>query len=253
MLLIRRALVYFLNLLNLFLFYLIFKKPEFIYYGSIILLFSTVLINELVIGRQEKIKEKFWFYGWFYVFWFSGISFLLILESLYFKYLLFFLLAVISFFYCQAIWYYYHLKDQYQPHTLVYVFNYSSLISLFFLTVSGFAFDVFLSKNFWLAPLIISFLAIFIFAQNMWFNKLDYKEKKRDLLIVWLLFTELILIFSWWPISYYVKAGLVAISYFLITNFLISRSVKDSRSISWYYLLIIFITIIILLLTARWY
>jgi len=253
MLLIRRALVYFLNLLNLALFYLVLKKPEFVYHGWIILLFSTILINELVIGRQEKIKEKFWFHSWCYIFWFSGFSFLLILESLYFKYFLFCLLAVISFFYCQAIWYYYHLKDQYQPHTLVYIFNYSSLINIFFLAVSGFAFDVFLSKNFWTIPLVISFLATLIFAQNMWFNKVNFKEKKWDLIITWLLLTELIFVFSWLPISYYVKAGLVAAAYFLIANFLISRSVKDSRPIVWYYLLIIFIIIFIILLTARWY
>lgn len=253
MLLIRRATVYLLNLFNLFLFYLVLTRPELIYYSLAGLALSTILATFLITGRQERIKEKFWLWSSACLFWFANVCFLLILESHYLAYFLLFLLFIISYFYWQSLWYYYQAPTQYRPHTLVYLYNYSSLLSVFFLTAAGFAFDVFLSQNFWLLPLVIGFLITIIFSQNLWFNKINFSEKKRDLLTFWLLLTELTFLFCWWPISYYVKAILITSAYFIISNFLIARHNKETRFTAWYYPLIIFMITFIILLTARWY
>lgn len=193
------------------------------------------------------------------LFLFSFSSFFLLIAS---AYLFLSLLppVLLSVFWIIIIWRLYHqlrefdkylYKKEKENHLSVLTVN--SMITVFFLSSSFFAMQSFLALSVW--PLIIIFsLIIFLLINCLAFF---YQWIRKDNYWLWLLFTllitELALILSFLPLLYYILGVIMSILFYTAFNFFRfyfqkSLSKKKIRNYAYF----IFISLSLILLSARW-
>jgi len=272
MLFLKKLSIYLFGLVNLYLLYLLFNRPEKIWYVVIILAVLLFLVTKFVIGKQFRAKDalpsavpgilKRSLSGWkdFFVFYslglllvLSSILFLLILENTYLRYILIILVSGAITFYLQLIFGYLYSSHKYQPFSLNRFFEYSSLLIIFFTSVGLLALNIFLYFSFWLTGLILAVLAVILILQNLEINKLDLKKYYYFPFILFIIIFELSALLTWLPINYYLKGFLIAILYFLFLN-LMNRSLKNNwnkKAIFWM-IIIVTVVVVILMFTTRW-
>ncbi len=236
------------------LFYLILSQPEKIWYLAGIIIITLFLVVRFISQKELAWQENVIFFSLIFFFILAGILFLLIVENLYLRYFIIFLTSGANIIFLELLFGYLYQPHKYQPFSLVRFFECISLLSVFFIASSLFAFHVFLTLSFWWLALILSTLSFVLICQNFWLNKFEIKRYLYYPSIFFLIIFELAALLTWWPVSYYLKGLLISVLYFLFIN-LVNKNIKQSwqgRS-AWLYVGLSAIVVIASLATARFF
>ncbi len=254
MLFLRKLSIYIYGLLNISLLYLLYSRPESIIYALLGIFVFLALTIKFVVKNKLVFKEVFNFFVFILFFVLAGVLFLLIVEYAYLKYLIIILVPLAAVYYLLLLFNFIYAQHKHQPFSLVYSFEYLSILTIYFFSAGICALNVFLNVPFWLAGLLISIVSLFLLKLIFWINKFKTKENIKYLLAFFILIFEITILLVWLPISYFVKALIITIFSWLFIKF-IDKKLQEK----WIYkkiLLYIIICLIIVvsaLLTTRWF
>jgi len=147
----------------------------------------------------------------------------------------------------------FHLRLKYQVHSLENISTYINLIIVFFSTSSFFGLIIFLDFSFWILTAIFAVLIILLNYQIVYSSEAPLNSSWLYILAITLMMIEIFWSVSFLPTSIYANGLIVTISYYLMSglarNWLLGI---QERKVVFRYLLISFISLIIILVTAKW-
>lgn len=253
MLFLKKLSIYIFALINLFLFYFILTQPEKIWHWSSLIVLILFLVIKFIIGKKLSWREIITFFSLILFLVLANILFLLIVENLYLKYLVIILADSLSIIFLELLFSYLHRPHRYQPFSIVHFFELSSLLTIFFVAIALFAFNIFLTLSFWWVTLILPVLFFVLICQNFWLNKFEIKKYLYYPIIFFIITFELTGLLTWLPISYYLKGFLITVFYFVFIN-LVNKNIKGSleKGFVWKMAVASVVIVGIALFTGRW-
>lgn len=230
------------------------NKPLEVYWLAPLSLIVLVLTIAQLMGWQ-LIKKVFWqILITPFLFLISGLFFLSFLEGLIIKQFFVVIVGILLLVFFELVYLKFHHKKNYQVHSLETVVSHLNLFVVFLISTSFFGLFVFLDAS--LLVLIFSFLIfnLLLNYQLVWGTGKNLNTAWPYMLIITLITTEIFWAASFLSSSIYVNALLVTISYYLMTglarNWLLE--IKEFKVIK-RYLVISFVSLIIILVTAKWF
>jgi len=183
----------------------------------------------------------------------SGWIFLIFLEGKLFKHVFLFFLVILLWIFLKVVFLYFHLRPKYQAHAIENVSGYLNLITIFLLFGGFFNLFIFLGLPFGLLVLAGLISTALLTYQVFWVSEISLISARPYILIITLITMELFLSIRFLPTSAYVNSLVIAIGYYLLTglgrNWLLN--IKEPKVIR-RYLAISLISLVIVLITAKW-
>jgi hypothetical protein len=192
-------------------------------------------------------------------FLFPALSFILIivftslLTSKILVHLIFILEFVLIYIYFKSIYYKLLNNKKYIKGHLENFSSYANFILFYFLSSVIYGYQVYLGINFSILSLFFLVIAILIVYQVFWVNNLSTKENIFFIFMIVFCLLEMSWVVSFMSLSYYILGLLLSVCYYIIIGlsrfFLLG---KINKKIIKSYLVFGFLSIIVVLLTARW-
>lgn len=148
---------------------------------------------------------------------------------------------------------YFYIPFRYQPYSLETMSLYVSLITVFFLFSVGFGGVVLLQMNVWLIS-VVSFVVLgLVVYQYFWINKLNVEKNWYFILIISLILAQVFIAVSYLPTGYYVNGFVLAVAFYLMIGFSKGYLMESlTRQKIWTYLLVGGLSLLAVLISARW-
>ena len=248
-----RFLVLLTPVIVLILFELVFLKPK-LFYLILILANFFVFLTIRLITRKGLIGADWWN---FLILPICFLTSLFVYSGLvinkFIVHFLFFIITFFIYFYLKNIYYYLIKPDLYKSHTLENFFSFGSFFILFFSASSIYGLQSFLSTPVWLLMIIMLIIVFLVFYQMMWVNKIVFKIALLYILIGCLILLEIAWSISFLPLNYNVTGLILAVCYYMLIG-LIMCQIKEAlnKKVIKLYLFFGSISILLILLTARW-
>lgn len=232
---------------------LYFFKPSLVFvYSLFFLLFVFFSLREFI-NKSTKKEHLFNFYLFPFLSFVLVVAFTAILSSRFLIQLIFVLEFIFLYNYFKTIYYKLLNPVKFKNRYLKNFSAYTNFVLFYFLSSIIYAYQIYLKINFLILLfffLIFSFLIVY---QVFWSNELYRKENLFYIFLVVLCFLEIAWVVSFMSLNYYILGLLVSISYYIIIGlsrfFLLD---KINKQIIKSYLVFGFLSIIFVLLTARW-
>jgi hypothetical protein len=183
----------------------------------------------------------------------GALSFSAILTESWLIQLLFILTVFVLYSYFVTIYHYLIKPKFFKRSMLENLSSYGNFLAVFFTASSVYGLANFLNLSMWLLMLFFVAYIMLVLYQVMWTNNILSAFGLFYLLLLALVLTELAWSASFLPLSFYVLGLVVAVLYYMgigIVKFHLLG--KLNRSIAKSYLTFGFLSILIVLLTARW-
>lgn len=251
--LLNRLLPLITPLSALILFEIFFFYPKMIY--SVLLLASSLIFFTVWrFTRASDIDKSWWNFfilpGLMYA---SIIAYTVLLANKTIIQFLFLLNVILLYFYLRYVYYYLFRPAAYKPFSIENISSYGNFLTFFLISAAAYGLQSFLNLRVWLLMAMVLFAAGLIIYQIIWANKIDFKKSLPYILINCLILAELSWSLSFLPLNHNVSGLTLAICYYMLMG--LSRhhllGGLDKSKIK-LYLSFGFISILIVLLTARW-
>jgi hypothetical protein len=175
-------------------------------------------------------------------------------SSDWFVQILLFLDLIICYLFFRFSYYYLLNPAAYKISSIENLSLYGNFLIFFFIAASLFGFQSFLSAPAWLSALAVALFSSLIVYQVFWANKIRFRENLFFLFVIALILAELTWAISFLSLDNNIAGFTLAIFYYMMIGLarmeLISGLSKDKLRL---YLGFGFASIIIILLTARWF
>ncbi|MFH1111927.1 MAG: hypothetical protein V1712_02550 [Patescibacteria group bacterium] len=221
---------------------------------AIIYLLVVALVFLWFIWEPRRLTRAIWPWILLLLFWLNALIFFLFLEQDFFRLLLILMVGSISWWYVLS-W----LKDHWQiveishgpslPLALALVW-----IIFFFSGVNSVSWLVFLDISWWLLFLVQIMVIVLSLLSIGWIAGWTIFKHWPYLVVAFLILTQSYVIFSWWPVSFYLVGWLEAtvfLVFFLFTRY--DTGVGLTKRVLVRNLLWIIILALILIATTRWF
>ncbi len=230
-----------------------YNFPRMIYVAIILLLLLFFFTARQFIAAGKK-HEKWWsliilpslftvgLIGYTTLIYKPWVSQALILFNVVFLYL-----------YFRSLYYFVVKEELYKKGDLENFSAYGNFLSFYFIASTVFGFQIFLNISTWKLMLVIVATVALIVYQVSWANKIDKKVGAFYILISCLILTELAWSISFLTLSYYILGLILAVAYYILIGLIRFYLLgKFDKKIVKLYLIYGFLSILIVLLTARW-
>lgn len=182
----------------------------------------------------------------------SGMLFSIFVSSG-LRYMIAIVEAFFTFIYLKTLFLYIERIERSMSHPLADITCYINIIGSYFFFGSVFALVIFLNIKLWILTLLIMFL---IFLQGYLFLKIYQVELKRIffiLLVMILILLEIFWSLNFLPISFYVSAFVLAVSYYVFFSLVTLKVLKALKpNVCWRYLVFGISLVVLCLASARW-
>lgn len=157
------------------------------------------------------------------------------------------------YFYFRALYYYLIKIDLYKPYFLYNLSSYGNFLAFYFWASSLYGLNVFLKTPIWILIILLMFIIMAIMYQILWAYSIEIKKGYFYILLVTLVLVELAWVASFLTLSYYVLGLLLAQFYYILIGIvkLYLREKLNSKNLK-LYLIYGFLSIFLVLLSARW-
>lgn len=218
----------------------------------IVLLFFFFIIRQFVVagGKKEKILP---FFILPFIFVTGAVAFSVIIPLKFLVQILLLLNTVFVYFYFRAIYYYLIRPELYKAYFLQNLSSYGNFLAFYFWASSLYGFNVFLKIPIWVLIIFLMLIIIAIMYQILWTYKIDIKRGYFYILLVCLVLVEIAWVASFLTLSYYVLGLLLAQCYYILIGIirLYLRDRLNNKNLK-LYLIYGFLSIFLVLLSARW-
>lgn len=244
---------------------LVFALFELFYFNpdSLYLLFVFVFLLILFSGRQlilaSKKNEKWNNIVLLPIYLsFSAIllSIMIPIDCFFGKFIiqaLFIFVAILLYYYYRFLYFYLINPNKYKKHSLEFFSSYANFLSIYLLASAIFGLKSFLNVSIWSLMLLMLFSVIIIVYEVMWVNKIVGPRSYFYIALVCLTIFELAWVISFLTLSYYILGLLIAIAYYVLIGLVRFHLLKIiNKKIIKTYLTLGFVSLLIVLLTARW-
>ena len=220
-----------------------------------ILLIIVVILNFLVAYLFNKQKQNDW---WRFALLpvlanILVFSYLVILTSSSLIQILIVLLTIFNYIYWHYVFYYLYRQNQYTAFSLENFSFYINFILVFLLGSLAYGLRSLLSLNILLLSGIVLIVLVLIVLQIFWISKFSWRNNKIYLSIIILVLMELFFMLSFLPLDYNLLGFIWATGYYLVIS-MVNDKLKDrlTKIKVKYILVLVFISWLILFLSARW-
>lgn len=232
---------------------MILSSPQRIYYLGFMGL-AVILLAVWQLANRRLKNKQFWLILLtpilLYIF---GLIFVSFLAGSFLKHFFSFGLAAGLWIFLKDVFLRFHSKSKYQIHSLENISTHLGLITVFAASSSLFSLSIFLGLPVWLIFVIFSLLAFLLNYQLILVSNSKVQTGWPYIVVITIVLAEIFLAVSYLPTSVYVNGLIVTVSYYLMNglarNWLLGIKTKQ---VVQRYLLISMITVIIILLTAKW-
>lgn len=184
----------------------------------------------------------------------SGLVFLIFLEDYLFRQFFVVILIVLIWVFLELTYLRFHRRLKYQVHSLENISTYINLITVFLSTSSFFGLVVFLAFPVWILVIIFTGLTMLLNYQIAYSSEAPLTSSWLYILAISLMMTEIFWAVSFLPTSIYVNGLVVTISYYLMSGLALNWLLGiQERKVVLRYLIISFVSLIIILITAKWF
>jgi len=224
-----------------------------------LMLFGLVALVIWGVGKISgfgKSLEGWWHVGVTLVlFLVSVVSFMFFLDlkSLVVLHLLAVATGLFVFFFTEHLFRFVHLPSTYQPYALEYTSLVLHIASMFFLSTAFYGLQTFLQIPIWfLSVLFLVFSGLLVY-ETLWVSKIRDSKALRVAVIGSLILTEMFIVFSMLPTSFYVNAAATALVFYMFLGMMRAELLQRlSKEVIRRYVILGFILLLILFVTARW-
>lgn len=218
---------------------------------------SAVLMIAAVwrLTEQKFVSAKLWRYMITPLIFTGGvINFYIFLDGPLFRQFFIAGCVILLWAYLEVIYLRFHYRPKYEPYALENITIHLDLAAIFLVASSFFSLSVFLGFSRFNLVLAFGAITVLLAIQLVWASGTTLKTGWHYLAVISLITTELFYAVSLLPTSVYVNGLLVAIGYYsmagLARNWLLDiREEKVVRR----YLLISSVSLILILITAKWF
>lgn len=230
------------------------KTPKQIYWLSGFT-FLVVILSVWQLNNRQLKNGKFWYLVITPVLFLAGgLIFLSFLEGRFFKQFFLVVFAVLIWAFLEVVFLKFHLRAKYQTHSLENISTHLNLITIFLIASGFFSLIVFLGISTSLLIIIFAIVNTLLVYQLIKLSDVSLVVGWPYILATVVVITEIFWAVSFLPTSVYVNGLIVTIIYYLITgltrNWLLG--VREGKVVK-RYLLISVISLVIVLLSAKWF
>lgn len=161
--------------------------------------------------------------------------------------------VVLVYYYFRFIYYYLYNINKHQDHLIVNSASYGNFIAFYFIATAIYGLNLFLNVSIWILMLLMITMLSFIIYQVMWANQIDFKKGLLYLVIIIMALVEVAWSISFLTLSFYIQGLILAVCYYIligIVRFYLTDSLN--KKLVKMYLSFGFLSILAVLLTARW-
>ena len=170
-----------------------------------------------------------------------------------FLHALFFLNAGFIYFYFRLIYYYLYKNKLYQKQSLRNLSAYGNFLAFYLIASSVYGLQAFLNIPVWILMISLLIFSGLIFYQVIWSNEINTKDSLFYILIASLMIIELGWAASFLTLRFFVLGLIMAVCYYVIIGMIRFHLLNTlNRKVVKLYLIFGFLSIFIVLLTARW-
>jgi len=210
-----------------------------------------VAVTQLQVALHRK---EFWRFFLMPGFFILAINlFLLIVDNSFWQQVIIVATALLLLMILQNLFDRFHQASRYPANSFESLSGIINSISLFLLVTILYSFSTFLDLSIWFLALLFLGTTTLLTYQTMWIAGIEIKRSWFYILIIDLVLVELFWVMFFLPNTFYVKALIVTILYYLAVN--LSRNYLINllnRKMIWRYLIIGGIILLLVLLTAQW-
>jgi len=148
---------------------------------------------------------------------------------------------------------YFRYPFKYQPYTLESLSMYTSIVSVFFLACSAYGLLLFTGLDWQFVLLGLSLIVGLLCYQFFWINKIESKKSLLFSFVITLIEMEVFFAVTYFPTSYFVSGFILASIYYAMLGFskyYIQNTLSKARV--WGYLIVLFVTLLGVIITAQW-
>lgn len=232
---------------------LYFFLPK-LFYVSLVLILILLFFTVYLFAKKSYAKEKWYVFFLLPAYFSIAINiFVLLMPSKIFIQLLLFFNAIFLYYYLRSLYYYLFRFDLYKDYVFENLSSYGNFLTFYFVASSIYGLQSFINVPVWLLMLCLLLISALIVYQLFWTFKINDSQRLIFIPIICLILTELAWSASFLTLSYYVLGLILTICYYIligVTRFYLMD--KLDEKIVKLYLFYGLISIIVVLLTARW-
>ncbi len=239
-------------------FEIIFFNPKSLYLSLVFILLSILFsARQLFLASNKKEKWQNIILLPIYLS-FSAVllSIMIPLNFLFGKLIiqiLFILITVLLYYYFRFLYYYLMNSNKYKKKSLEYFSSYVNFLSVYLFASAIFGFQSFLNIPIWALMVLILFLIVIVSYEAMWANHITGPLSLFYISLICLCVFELSWVIAFLTLSYYILGLLIAIAYYVLiglTRFYLLKIIN--KNIIKTYIILGFVSLFVVLLTARW-
>ena len=240
---------------------LVFSEPVALYpnlfFTSLLLANLVVLAAILVFARASQTKKTLAIYLGTAILPLGFLSSILVYSSLavnrFFVQFLFLAGAGFIYFYLRYLYYYLVRPEFCSGDTLKNFSSLGNFFIIFFSAAAIYGLQSFLNLPVWLLMIVMLIITLLVVYQVMWASKISLKPAFPYILISGVVLLEIGWSISFLPLNYNIVGLVLAICYYILISLSLSYlgDVLNKKTIK-QYLLFGFLSILIVLLSARW-
>lgn len=251
---LNRLIPWTVSIIIFFLLYQIIENPKQVAWAISISTLIVLLSLFQLSGKNLK-NEKFWRFSITPVLFFISSSlFLSFLEGEFLKQFFIFVVAVFLGVYLEVIYLWFNARPKYQAHSLDNISTHIDLLTIFF-TATGFSsLIVFVGLSVWYLVLAFAIISGLLTYQLIWTSSGSVSPGRLYVVVISLVATEIFIVTRFLPTSIYVNGMIVTLTYYLMTG--LARNwileVKEMKVVKRYFIISI-ISLVLILLSAKWF
>ncbi|MFH1456715.1 MAG: hypothetical protein ABIF17_01215 [Patescibacteria group bacterium] len=253
MILLKRLIPFCITILNLVFLEVIIQKPNLIIWLSSCLFISSIFLIFYLVFKKMKSGDLCRFVLSVALIIVTEVASLLFIESLIIKHLLVIVTSGVLFFYSECLFLFLYFQEKYKAYSLENINNMINLFVFFLAQVTVFALIVFMNLSFLTSILVVLFfscVSLFLSFEN---SKVELKHVWRTVFVGCLLLAEVFFILTWLPFSFYLKALMLTVFYYLFNGVMKLRLTASLDKKQIYKFFFVFVGVWLLcFLTARW-
>jgi hypothetical protein len=197
--------------------------------------------------------------GWWHVtitpalFVISTIAFMMFVESGLLLILIPIIAGLFTFFFAEHLFRFVHIPSLYQPYALEHTSLVLHVASMFFLSTAFYGLQTFLQTPTWLLAICFFVFSGLMVYETLWVSKVKDTKAVRVAAIGALIFTELFIVFSFLPTSFFVNAAASTLVFYVFLGIMRAFFLQRLSSVVLKrYTMIGVLLTLLLFVTARW-
>jgi len=224
------------------------------YWWQFLIVLFLFLLGTIFAVCKFKLNKDFLHFLILPVFFvFSGVYFMMYIINDVFYYIFIVVLAMFLYALLKQYYLYFYFPFKYQPYSLESLSLYISWLTAFFIFSGTFAGLLLLQLplTFLISVMFVS-LALVVY-QFFWINKINFNKGWLFILIILLIIVELFIAISFLPNGYYVDSFVLGVALYILLGLskAFFQEKLNSRTVA-QYVIVGGLSILLVLLTARW-